>query len=65
MKKTYIKPATDVVAIDTEAMMVGSYNGISIVNENGGNSILNTTGYATGSAMSKDNAFDLWGEDEE
>ena len=58
MKKQYIKPATEIMNIETEQMMAASFvDGTGTLDINSGG--------ATKPADSKDHGFDLWGDDED
>lgn len=57
MKKQYIKPAVNVMKVETEQIMAASNGGV-ITNGSNGSGNLNN-GYADGDAMSKEH-YSVW-----
>lgn len=62
MKKEYIKPATEMVTVETESFIAASGD-FFFDGDNGTGGIFDED--ATGPAKSKDHVFDIWDGDEE
>lgn len=60
----YIKPNTEIYAVELQSMIAGSKDGVNFVDENTGTTTFSETN-ATGDALGKETTFSIWSDSDE